>query len=148
MLWMSVLDAQVVAPVVASQFYWVFLALLFVNILQRSHRQTARKKRIATVYLALGVLLLYVAANLVLRGGGGDVHFLPFAAVAVAVLVRFRKHTFPFSFRCQRSGKRLDWNTILFRDSNVLPEAGVFNGGGASATVEAEDDDTMRAEQD
>jgi len=143
--WTSFLDVQMITRAVASQFYWVFLALLFVNVMQRSYRGAARKKRIATVYLSAAVFLLYVAAHLILMRGGGDMYFVPVAAAVIAALYRYRDHTFPFSLRCRQSGRRLDWNTILFRDSNVLPAAGA---DGRPSPLAVKGSDAPSSEQD
>ncbi|TVQ40565.1 MAG: hypothetical protein EA384_02510 [Spirochaetaceae bacterium] len=111
-----------ISEFVSRNFYWVFLGILIVNLTQRKHRGTAQKKRLATLYLSIAALVLYSAGQLVLNYGATDLYFLPVAVVVVAVVFRFREHTFPFTLRCVQSGKRLDMNTILYRDSNTLPE--------------------------
>ena len=116
------MQSQAVAAFVAEHSYWLFLGLLLINLLQRPHLNLARKKRLATLYLAIAALVLFSIANLLVMYGGNDLHLAAGAAIVVGVIVRYRDHVFPFRLRCARSGKLLNWRTILYRDSNILPE--------------------------
>lgn len=112
---------QVIA-FLADQFYWVFLAILLLNVLQRRHHSKAVKKRFATLYLGAAAFVIFLMANAVVEYGFPNWSLLVGIVAVIGVLYYFRSHTFPFTLRCQRSGKMLDFQTILYRDSNVLPE--------------------------
>lgn len=119
---MNPTHSQAVAAFVAEHSYWLFLGLLLVNLLQRRHLESARKKRLATLYLAIAALVIFSTANLLVMYGGNDLHFFAAAAIVVGVIVRYRDHAFPFRLHCVRSGKLLDTQTILYRDSNILAQ--------------------------
>jgi ABC-type xylose transport system permease subunit len=109
----------IIAPLVADATYWIFLALLILNLLQRRHQQTARRKRLATLYLALAMFALFVVAQAVETYGGADWYVPAAAALIAAAVYYFRDHTWPFSVYAQDgSGRRLSWNEILYDDSN------------------------------
>ena len=112
---------QVIA-FLADQFYWVFLAILLVNVFQRRHHSKAVKKRFATLYLGAAAFVIFLMANAVVEFGLPDWSLIFGIAAVILVLYIYRSHTFPFTLRCRRSGKMLDFQTILYRDSNTLPE--------------------------
>lgn len=106
----------------ADQFYWVFLGILLLNVFQRRHHETAQKKRFATLYLGSAAFVVFLVANAVVQYGLPEYSLIIGVVVVIGVLYLLREHTFPFRLHCRRSGKRLDMHTILFRDSNILPE--------------------------
>jgi hypothetical protein len=115
-------DMDQVVAFLADQFYWVFLAILLLNVLQRRHHSKAVKKRFATLYLGAAAFVIFLMANAVVEYGFPNWSLLLGIAVVIGVIYYFRSHTFPFTLRCRRSGKMLDFQTILYRDSNILPE--------------------------
>jgi uncharacterized membrane protein len=117
----AIMEHPIAGPI-AENVYWAFIAVLFLNLYQRKYRKTGERKRFATLYWAMAFLVFYVVANVIVREGLHDLWLIPAIAVIGGVLAYFRQHTFPFRFRCQRSGKRLDFETMLCRDSNILPE--------------------------
>ena len=118
---------------VAEEFFWVFIGILFINLLQRRHQAQAEKKRFATLYLGIAMFFVYTSAQFIVMYEFPPSYFLAALAVIIGVLYRYRDHTFPFRLRCRRTGKILNFDTILFRDSNILPEA---------ETEDEEDDET------
>ncbi len=119
---MDFFESQLISQFVADNFYWLFLGILVLNLTQRKHQKTAQKKRLATLYLAVAALVLYSAGQLVLNYEVGDIYLLLVLVIVVGVIMRFRDRVFPFTLRCVQSGKRLDMHSILYRDSNTLPE--------------------------
>lgn len=103
---------------VAERFYWAMIIILIINLMQRRYQNTAQKKRFATLYLAMGVFVVYVAAELVRNYGMTDLVFLIVAVAVVAVLVVFRSRTFPFRLRSSRDGRWHTFNEILFDDDH------------------------------
>jgi len=139
-----------IAEFLADQFYWVFLGILLLNVFQRRHHETAVKKRFATLYLGSAAFVIFLMANAVVEYGLPDFALLIGIAAVVALLYGLRRHTFPFTLSCQHSGKRLDMHTILFRDSNTLPEfdASVQADVSADATAEEEANPDGTSEND
>ena len=114
---------QEIVAFVADNFFWIFMAILLVNVLQRRHQKTAEKKRFATLYLGIAAFFVYTGAQALIMYELSPYYFVPILALIVGVVYYYREHTFPFRLRCARSGKLLNFETILFRDSNILPEA-------------------------
>ncbi|MFP4067863.1 MAG: hypothetical protein ACLFRR_04940 [Spirochaetaceae bacterium] len=114
---------QAIVTFVAENFFWVFIAILVLNLFQRRHQHTAEKKRFATLYLGIAMFFVYTSAQMLVTYDMSPYYFLPILAVIIGVVYRYRAHTFPFRLRCAKTGKLLNLETILYRDSNILPEA-------------------------
>lgn len=112
-----------VATWIAENFFWVFLGVFFINMLQKRHQQRAANKRFATLYLGIGVFGIYVSGLSIVEFGLSDFWLIPAVAIIAGILYRYREHTFPFTLYCRESGKRLTWNEILYEDSNLSAEA-------------------------
>ncbi len=117
-----ILQSTILVDFVAQYFYWVFLAILILNMTQRKHQRTAQKKRMATLYLAIAALVIYAGAELCRQYALGDGVMVAVILAVIAAVFILREHTFPFTLTCQCTGRRLDWNSILYRDDNCLPE--------------------------
>jgi uncharacterized membrane protein len=130
---------QEIVDFVAEYFFWVFIAILLVNVLQRRYQSQAQKKRFATLYLGIAAFLIYVAAMTVVTYNLSPYYFLIAVVAVVGVVYRYREQTFPFRLRCRRTGKILNMETILFRDSNILPES--ENGAPEDSEAEEEPED-------
>lgn len=114
---------QEIVTFVADNFFWVFIAILLVNLLQRRYQETAEKKRFATLYLGIAAFFVYTSAQALVMYELSPYYFIPIVGLIVGVVYYYREHTFPFRLHCPRSGKLLNLETILFRDSNILPES-------------------------
>lgn len=117
-----ILQSTILVEFVARYFYWVFLAILILNMTQRKHQKTAQKKRMATLYLAIAALVIYAGAEMCRQYALGDGVMVAVILAVIAAVAILRNHTFPFTLTCQCTGRRLDWNSILYRDDNCLPE--------------------------
>lgn len=115
---MEAAQSTPVAFWVGEHFYWVMIGILVINLMQRKHQAHAEKKRFATLYLALAVFAVYVAAQLVLNYGGSDALFLLIAAVVLVGLVYFHDRTFPFRLRSPIDRRWLTMQEILFDDAH------------------------------
>ncbi|POR01296.1 hypothetical protein AU468_08225 [Alkalispirochaeta sphaeroplastigenens] len=120
---MDLFTSRTISQVASDYFYWIFIGILLVNLSQRRHGMKAHKKRLATFFYALTAMILYFGGVTIVRYGGNDLWFVALAVTAVLLLGVFRAHTMPFTWRCVKTGKRLDTQTFLYRDSNTLPEA-------------------------
>jgi uncharacterized membrane protein len=108
-----------VTTFVSENILYLLLAVLVLNMLQRRYQQHARKKRFATLYVAILILVLMVGTALIVYLELPDILFLPLLAVLVLVGYRFRKQVFPFRLTCRLCGEKLTGKRILFYDSNT-----------------------------
>ncbi len=108
-----------VSQFVSQNFYWVFIAILVVNLLQRKYRRAAFKKRNATLYLAIAVFLFSVCAVGIVSLKISDYYLLIYAGIAIPVFIVFRKTLLPFTLRCRDCRETLDFNRVLYADSNL-----------------------------
>lgn len=107
-----------VAAVLGRYLYYLLMAILVLNLVQRKHMATGRNKRLATLYMAVAVLAFMAASLGIARLSRSDLLLVP-AAAALGVLVFLnRGRLFPFRLRCRRCGARLDMDRILYHDSN------------------------------
>lgn len=107
-----------IATWVADTFYWVFIAILVVNLTQRRHQSKAEKKRFATLYLGLAVFVFFILAQMIVRFGGRDWMVIPSAVFILATVYILREHTFPFRLRSPVDGRRLTLQEILYDDDH------------------------------
>lgn len=108
-----------VSGFVVAYFYWLFIAILVVNLLQRKYRKEVLKKRAATLYIAVAVFLFYIYAYGVIHFNLSDLFLLPYVAVAATLFTVYRRTLFPFAYRCRRCRQPMDYSRILYFDSNL-----------------------------
>lgn len=118
---------------VAERFYWVMIVILIINLMQRRYQDQAAQKRFATLYLAIGTFIIYVAAEFVRNYGFTDLVFGVVLVAVSAVLIVYRAHTFPFRLRSSVDGRWHTFNEILFDDEH----------GDGKTTEEATDDPSI-----
>jgi len=92
--------------------------VLALNLFQRRYQQTAQRKRLATLYLAMLVLAWMVLVIVVVAFRWPEWLLAPGTLALVALGAAFHRHTFPFRFRCVRCGAFLEAGRVLFHDSN------------------------------
>ncbi|MFW5643799.1 MAG: hypothetical protein ACOCYQ_07180, partial [Alkalispirochaeta sp.] len=88
------------------------------NVLQRKHHGRAPKKRLATLYLGLGLFLLFVIAHTINHFDGHDIYFYLGAVAFVVVVYVYRSVLFPFRFRSSVDGRWLRFDEIFFDDEH------------------------------
>jgi len=99
--------------------YYLLIALLVFNLLQRKHLKTGAKKRLATLYLAILALVLMTAVVLVRRFNFSESLLLPVVLAAVLLVLSKRSRFIPFRINCLKCGQRLGWQRLLYHDSNL-----------------------------
>ena len=110
------IDSSAAVPIAtwaSEALYWIFIALLILNLVQRRHQKRGEKKRFATLFLALGMFAFLLVAQGIVSFGGQDWMLLPGAAAILAVLYRYRSKTWPFRLHSPKDGRRLTWDEIL-----------------------------------
>jgi len=115
------MEAEAAAPVAAwaaERLYWVFIGLMILNMLQRKHHERAPKKRLATLYLGLGMFFLFLVAHSINHFGGRDLFFYLGIAAFVAVVFAYRTVVFPFRFKSRVDGRWLRFDEIFFDDAH------------------------------
>ncbi len=110
--------ATPIAEQVGQIFYWTFLGVILLNVVQRRHQNTGGNKRMATLYIALGVFVVFLTSQAILIYGGRDWMLVPATILVVAVLYYYREKTFPFRWRSPLDGRRLTWDEILYHDDH------------------------------
>lgn len=108
-----------VSGVIVDYAYWVFLAMLVLNLVQRRHQAVAQRKRFAVLYLAIMVFVLYIYSYGLIRLDISDWFLLAYGGPAALFLVVFRTTFLPFALRCRGCGARLTFNRVMFSDSNL-----------------------------
>jgi hypothetical protein len=108
-----------ISTFIADNFFWGLIAVLALNLFQRKYKEAAKKKRQATLFLAIFVFALYSYAILIVQLKLHDAYLLIFLVIAAVVMYMLRKHVLPFRFKCVSCGTRLDPKDIVFNDSNT-----------------------------
>lgn len=121
----------IVSSWIEEYFFWVFIGILFLNILQRKHHKQAERKRFATLYLGIAAFGIYIAGLSAVEFNLGDWVLIPAVLVIGAVLYYYREHTFPFRLTCKETGERLSWDQILYDDSNLSEKGKEIRHGAA-----------------
>ena len=112
-------SAASIAYFLQKGLYYLLIALLVLNLLQRKHIKTGAKKRQATLYLAIVVLVLMTAAVLIRRFDFSESLLLPVILAAALLVLSKRSRFFPFLIHCLKCGQRLGWQRLLYHDSNL-----------------------------
>jgi 8-oxo-dGTP diphosphatase len=102
--------------------YYLLIALLVFNLLQRKHIKTGAKKRQATLYLAIVALVLMTAAVLIRHFNFSESLLLPVILAAVLLVLSKRSRFIPFRINCLKCGQRLAWQRFLYHDSNLCEQ--------------------------
>jgi len=113
---------HIVSNLIVEYFYWVFLAILAVNLMQRRRGREAQQKRLASLYIAIMVFIFYIYAYGLIRLGLSDWYLLIYLAVAVGLMASFRKLFLPFTFRCRSCKQVLSFNRMIFSDTNLCAD--------------------------
>ena len=103
----------------ADNLFYLLLAVLLVNMLQRRQRKTTAKKRMATFYLAVLVLVWMIGTILIVHFELPDLLQLPLLGALLFVGWRFRERTFPVRRYCAKCGDPLSGKRMLYHDSNL-----------------------------
>lgn len=131
-----------ISQFIVDYFNWVFLGILALNLFQRRQGKNAQKKRFATLYIAIGVFLIYTFANGLLYFKLAEVYLAPFAIAVVVAAYLLRRWLFPFRIRCASCAKTLSFEQIVYRDSNLCddcaPRIEEPKGSGETKTDNAE----------
>lgn len=129
-----------ISQFIVEYFNWVFLGILALNLFQRRQGKNAQKKRYASLYIAIGVFLVYTFANGLLYFKLAEWYLAPFGIAIVAGAFLLRKWLFPFRIRCASCAKALTFEQIVYRDSNLCDDC-TPKIENPEAAAEAESDD-------
>lgn len=108
-----------VSTFLADNGFWGLVAVLALNLFQRKYGEKSRKKRQATLYLAIIVFGLYAFAIMIVQLKLHDLFLLIYLAAAGVLMYKFREHILPFRFKCVSCGNSLDGKELVFYDSNL-----------------------------
>lgn len=102
-----------------SELYWVIIAVLFLNLTQRKHHPHVDKKRSATLFVAVLVLLFNMFVAMILQFELPEWTAIPALLIVVVVGYLLRRKIAIFRLRCERCSQRLSFNSIMYRDDNL-----------------------------
>jgi hypothetical protein len=103
----------------SKNIYYLLLAVLALNMFQRRYQQYAQKKRMATLYLGILILIFMVGTILIVNFKLPDVLILPLAAGVILFGYVKREHVLPFRLNCRQCGQSLSGKRVLFFDANT-----------------------------
>ena len=107
---------------IAERILYLLLAVLALNMLQRRYQKHAQKKRFATLYIGILILVFMVGTVLIVYFDLPDILVVPLLAALVLIGYRYRRQVFPFRLNCRLCGQRLSGKRILFFDSNTCEQ--------------------------
>ncbi len=107
---------------IVDYLQWVFLLILLLNLAQRRQYETAARKRLATLYIAAGLILFYAVAHLIQLLEAPDWWLLPTGAALVFALTRGESAVRAFRLHCRNCGARLSLASIVYQDSNLCSD--------------------------
>ncbi|AEC01274.1 8-oxo-dGTP diphosphatase [Parasphaerochaeta coccoides] len=131
----------------AENYLWIIIAILAVNMTQRKYPGTDKKRR-ATVYIALGALLLNISAVFVLQNE--MTHWLVAVAAIILLVAGFflRKWVWPFRLHCAGCGKRMDYAHVVGHDDNLCTSCHLEKHPEEKEKAEAAAQEAERKKQD
>ncbi len=92
---------------------WVY------HLSQRRYDKVSPRKREATLYIALALIVCWGLAWAFRRFGVPDAFLALVAAAFVGFLYAQRRRLFPYRLRCERCGNALPFQRILYYDSGL-----------------------------
>jgi len=104
---------------ITEYLQWLFLLILLLNLAQRRQYETAAHKRLATLYIAAGLILFYAIAHIIQLFEASDWWLLPTGAALIYALTRGESALGAFHIHCGSCGSRLSLASILYQDSNL-----------------------------
>lgn len=132
---------------IVEYLQWLFLLILLLNLAQRRQYETAAHKRLATLYIASGLILLYAVAHLIQLFEASDWWLLPAAIALVFALTRGESAARAFRLHCRNCGSRLSFTTVLYQDSNLCSECRFGEPPHASTDSTARSTDSPTADK-
>jgi hypothetical protein len=124
----------------SKNIFYLLLAVLALNMFQRRYQQYAQKKRMATLYLGILILVFMVGTILVVSFKLPEALILPLAAGVILLGYVKREHVLPFRLNCRQCGRRMSSKRVLFFDDNTC-DACAGSAPGAGSTQGAGDAD-------
>ena len=108
-----------ISEFIASNFFYVFLAVIALTLFQRKYGARVTKKRFAVLILAIMVFALQITATLIMEFELTDAYLLIYAAGAGVLLYYKWPAIFPFKRKCVTCGEIMTFNEMVFDDSNT-----------------------------
>ena len=103
---------------IAEYAPWIVVAMLTLNLSQRRHLEHGERKRFATLYLSILVLVVFASSHLILLYGLPAATLGVVALLILAVAGVFREQVLPFRLWCTSCGAKLSPKRVLYYDSN------------------------------
>jgi len=97
----------------------VILGLLIFNLIHKKFQAGWGKKRFASFYFAIVVIILFGISLLIMRFKLSDILILPVLLGTGIILYLKKQIFFPYKFKCLNCKAKLPMQRIVFRDSNL-----------------------------
>ena len=107
---------------VSKYFYYIFLGLILLTVLQRRYRGTGDKKRFAVLIASILFFIMYIGAMGIKSKNLDQSWLLLPLAVCLSLVYVLRNRLFIFKTTCIKCGKKLSGTDILYIDSNLCSE--------------------------
>ena len=123
---------------VSKYFYYIFLGLILLTVIQRKYRGVGDKKRFAVLLISIMFFLMYIGA-LGIKSKNLEQYWLllPFL-IDLSLIYVLRSRLFIFKTECLTCGKKLSTQDMLYIDSNLCSSC--------TETAEAAEEGEVKAE--
>ncbi len=109
---------------IIKYFYYVFLGLIILTVIQRKHRGTGDRKRLAALIAGILVFIMYIGALGIKTKNLDQIWILLPFSVDLSLVYVLRSRLFIFKTRCINCGNKLTGSDIFFTDSNRCSDCG------------------------
>ncbi len=107
---------------IAKYFYYVFLGLILLTVIQRKYKGAGEHKRFATLIISILVFIMYIGAlGIKIKQLNQGWILLPFL-IDLSLIYVLRSKILIFKKTCQSCGKKLSITDIIYIDSNICSE--------------------------
>ncbi len=103
---------------VSRYFYYIFLGLIILTVIQRKQGQAGAGKRLAVLITAILFFIMYIGALGIKMKNFNPVWLLLPLFVDISLIYVLRDKLLIFKSKCRKCGKKLEISDILYIDSN------------------------------
>ncbi len=115
---------------IADNFYYLFIAVIVLNLFQRKYRERGQDKRIASLFISIMVFIVYFGAITIRAKNLPEIWILLPLAVDISLFYALKKRILVFRKSCTRCGKNLSAAELFCLDSNLCRECSGENEPG------------------
>ncbi len=132
---------------VAKYFYYIFLGLIILTVIQRKYKGLSENKRMATLIASILFFIMYIGALGIKSKNLDQVWILLPLAVDLSLIYVLRNRLFIFKMNCQKCGKKLSSTDILYIDSNLCSDCAETEKPSDSSAGESDESSAASSEE-